>query len=71
MPLSAAAAARKDAWTKTKLEHRHFATIARIIAKMSDRPLTRDEIAWHFAGELREHNRNFDSQRFVAACNAK
>jgi hypothetical protein len=49
------------------MQHRHFAVIAGVIAKIH--PRMRSEIAWHFAGELRETNPKFNQERFLRACN--
>ena len=48
------------------MEHRHFAVVAGIIAKIH--PRLRSEIAWHFAGELKSTNPKFDEARFLRAC---
>jgi hypothetical protein len=51
------------------LEHRHFAVVAGIIAKIH--PRMRSEIAYHFAGELRSTNPKFNEARFLRACDVK
>jgi hypothetical protein len=72
MPLTAHSALSKDrsnAKAVNVMQHRHFAVIAGIIAKIH--PRMRSEIAWHFAGELRSTNPRFDQDRFLAACNVR
>lgn len=68
MALSFDAMARKDASTRATMEHRHFATIAAIIAMVRETDSMRSEIAWHFAAELRHTNPRFDRARFLRAC---
>ena len=59
----------KDLNAKTaRFEHRHFATIARIIRDMPARGSLEDTIARHFAHELRGTNPRFQASRFLAAC---
>lgn len=67
MALSTEAATRKDQGAGTaRLEHRHFATIARIIGYIdADK---RIEVAKHFADNLSSTNSNFDRERFLRAC---
>ena len=71
MPLTAQSALAKDRRNANApvMEHRHFAVIAGIVAKIH--PRIRSEIAWHFAGELLATNRNFDRDRFLRACDVK
>ncbi|RWD70285.1 hypothetical protein [Mesorhizobium sp.] len=60
---------RKDLVAKTaRLEHRHFATIARIIRDMPECGGDQLNIARHFARELRGTNPRFQASRFLAAC---
>lgn len=66
MALTPDTALRKDRRSGvTSLQHRHFATIAAIIA---DFPGDREALAQHFGYRLQETNANFDSQRFIRAC---
>jgi hypothetical protein len=54
-----------------EMQHRHFAAIAAIIAKIP--PYNYEErrfIARHFAEELSHTNPNFDRDRFLKACDA-
>lgn len=72
MPLSATAALSKDRTTSCRMEHRHFAKIAGIIATLP-RDLdghfcSRAETARHFAAELSCTNPRFDRDRFLRAC---
>jgi hypothetical protein len=66
--LTAKSALAKDQRNATApvMEHRHFAVVAGIIAKIH--PRMRSEIAWHFAGELRATNPKFNQDRFLRAC---
>lgn len=74
--LSTSAALNKDRNTgKASMEHRHFATIAAIIASMDSVHNgthgfidIRQDVAEHFADELRATNPKFDRKRFLAAC---
>ncbi|RWI90541.1 MAG: hypothetical protein EOR22_23655 [Mesorhizobium sp.] len=60
---------RKDLIAKTaRFEHRHFATIARIIRDIPARGGDQLNIARHFARELRGTNPRFQASRFLAAC---
>ena len=71
MPLSATAALRKDIASRaTRMEHRHFAAIAGIIATLplDAHAYPHDEVARHFANELHATNANFDRRRFLRAC---
>lgn len=67
MVLTTEAALRKDKTNAhATLEHRHFATIAAIIADM---PLAfSGVVALHFADALRHTNPKFDRARFLRAC---
>lgn len=71
MPLSIAAAARKDATTRATMTHQHFATVAAIIAVipwMAGSLYQRKLVAEHFADHLAATNPRFDRARFLAAC---
>lgn len=72
MALTQASAHGKDRGKIADMQHRHFATIATIISRMSaDLDLTawqREAIAGHFARELSATNAKFDSERFLRAC---
>ena len=71
MALSTAAAARKDKTTgKVEMQHRHFTTIAAIIAGLRVHEPSRSHIIKHFADELAATNPKFDRTRFIAACRA-
>jgi hypothetical protein len=65
-PHSALAKDKRNAKAADVMQHRHYAVIAGIIAKIH--PRNRSEIAWHFAGELRSTNSKFDQARFIKAC---
>lgn len=70
MPLKPETARRKDRGASpTKMQHRHFATIAGIIRDM---PMSqfpdKARIAQRFADKLVETNPAFDKARFIAAC---
>ena len=55
---------RKDLNAKTaRFEHRHFATIARIIRDMPARGGDKLNTARHFARELRATNHHFQASR--------
>lgn len=63
------AALRKDKTNASStMEHRHFATIAAIIAKMPYPEGVRVKLAEYFADELRHTNPRFDRARFLKAC---
>lgn len=69
MPLKPETALRKDRSTRpVTMQHRHYATIAAIIAEMPNAYGERDTAACYFARRLRDTNPNFDRQRFIAAC---
>ncbi|TPL64667.1 hypothetical protein [Mesorhizobium sp. B2-4-1] len=60
---------RKDLNAQTaRFEHRHFATIAKIIRDMPARGGDQLNIARHFARELCGTNPRFQANRFLAAC---
>ncbi len=68
MALTKQSAFRKDktnAFAST-MEHRHFATVAAIIAELGGKE--RRAMANLFADRLRNTNPRFDRQRFLAAC---
>lgn len=68
MPLKPETAKRKDiAFGLGEMQHRHFVTIAAIIAAMPRDLLTRS-VAEHFADNLRATNPRFDRKRFLVAC---
>ena len=69
MPLTTRAAMRKDSGAGVQLQHRHFAFIAAVIARMGDSQ-ARYEAAYHFAIACRSTNPAFDHDRFMRACNA-
>jgi hypothetical protein len=60
---------RRNARATDVMQHRHFAVVAGIIAKIH--PRMRSEIAWHFAGELHATNPKFDQERFLRACDVE
>lgn len=73
MALSKTAATRKDVNASyAPMQHRHFATVAKIIRKLHREGGVSHSmaalIADHFAWELAETNANFDKSRFIAAC---
>lgn len=73
MPLSEKAALSKDKATSTygvKLQHRHFAYIAAVIARMPSSD-ARLEAATTFANTLHRSNSNFDLARFYRAAGIK
>lgn len=72
MPLTAGNATRKDKATgaNVRLQHRHFAFIAAVIARMPGSQ-ERYEAAVTFAAALRHTNPNFDHARFMRAANAE
>jgi hypothetical protein len=66
MPLSKQAAYSKDQridWPK--LQHRHFAFLARVISRLPAD--IRQEVANEFASVLPRTNDNFDRERFILA----
>lgn len=70
MSLTAHAANRKDtrnASADDVMQHRHYAVVAGIIAQL---PTASERLfmAAHFADRLAGSNRNFNRQRFIAAC---
>lgn len=72
MPLSAAAAYRKDTIdAPAPMTHQHFRTIAAILRGLQDvqgvDPDTHDRLIERFANVLYRTNPRFDSARFVAA----
>jgi hypothetical protein len=70
MTLTTEAALRKDKTNATSdMQHRHFATIAAIIANQPG-PTTsiRRQMATHFANGLAHNNPKFDRARFLRAC---
>lgn len=71
MALTAQSALRKDRTNAfaSSMEHRHFATIAAIIAELRDED--RQAMADFFAERLCNTNPRFDRKRFLAACNAE
>ncbi len=68
MSLTKKSALAKDRREKPRvnMQHRHFAVISRLIATL-DHP-TRLYVAVHFANGLKDHNPNFDRERFLNAC---
>ena len=79
MTLSTAAALRKDKTDAVSgMEHRHFATVAAIIANMptvhnGEQGFVdvRQDVAYHFANGLARTNPRFDRARFLTACGVK
>lgn len=70
MALTTESALRKDRTNaNSTLEHRHFATIAAIIAELRDED--RQAMADFFVERLRGTNPRFDRRRFMLACNAE
>lgn len=67
MALTKESAARKDAATHGDFQHRHFATVARILKGKSDLA-NYGAFCRHFASELVHTNPRFDRRRFLAAC---
>ena len=64
--LTTETALRKDRTTGlAPLQHRHFSTIAAIIATMEP---NRIKTAQHFADNLIKTNPHFDRERFLSAC---
>lgn len=80
MPLNTNAAMAKDkaSGAGVKLEHRHFAFIAAVIADMPDHAASlraqkfsiAAAFAAAFAAACAKTNVNFDHDRFMVACNA-
>lgn len=76
MALSIEAAARKDRATGlSEMQHRHFSTVAAIIASMDTVHNgehgfidVRRDVAEHFANQLARTNDRFDRKRFLRAC---
>ena len=69
MSLSVEAATRKDISSGLgEMQHRHFATVAAIIAEMGNDDGTREYAAIHFADRLSRTNVRFDRKRFLRAC---
>ena len=73
MALTPLSALNKDKRTgKDVLQHRHFATIAAILAELgADHGVfdnQRKGICEHFADQLADTNPRFDRDRFLAAC---
>jgi hypothetical protein len=65
--LSEKSATRKDIASGIgDMQHRHFATIAAIIARIPDAGY-RQDMAEHFADNLRSTNPRFDRARFLTA----
>jgi hypothetical protein len=58
-----------DKVPSTTMARRDLEVIARIISRLPDE-MTRDEVAWAFAGGLTSTNERFDVPRFVKACGA-
>lgn len=74
MPLSTKAALCKDNRTTGTMQHRHFATIARVINRLHTRKpdrLTSGMVASFFADALAETNPRFDRERFLRACGTR
>ena len=71
MALTTQAAMQKDKTTgkSVELQHRHFAFIAAVIARMPGSQ-ERYEAAYTFALACRNTNPNFDHDRFMRACGA-
>lgn len=71
MTLTTESALAKDKRTgKAEMQHRHFATVAAIIASLPRNPVDRNSVAEHFADELADTNPKFNRDRFLAACEA-
>jgi len=69
MTLTPESAKRKDEDEDAGLapmQHRHFATIAKIIRSMPE--ASRAEAKKHFASALGKTNPRFDRERFLVAC---
>lgn len=75
MALTTEAALRKDKTNAgATMEHRHFATIADIIARSTFHGFTQpaqERMADYFASELAKTNPKFDRACFLCACNAE
>lgn len=70
MALSEQAALNKDRRNHTsEMQHRHFATIADIIAESPFGAKMQRQVAEYFADRLRATNPRFDRARFLRACN--
>src|SRR5258708_39034483 len=69
MPLKPITAMRKDRASATgvKLQHRHFAFIANVIATSGERAEDKRRWANYFALDLEKTNPNFDRARFFTA----
>lgn len=74
MPLTAESAARKDKTNArgATFEHRHFAALADMLARLHsvNGEKNRTWVCEYFANELANTNPRFDRARFLAACNA-
>lgn len=73
MALTEKSAHRKDVGKIADMQHRHFATVATIIAELSrqhgaETAHTPEQIAAHFAHYLARTNARFDRARFMRAC---
>lgn len=75
MPLTTESALRKDKTNScSSMEHRHFATVAGILAGLKPHGVNRHELhEWKhivvgFADALRHTNPRFDRKRFLLAC---
>jgi hypothetical protein len=69
MALAFLAAQRKDARNaKSAMQHRHFATVAAIIATLQLKEPALSHVIRHFTDELAGTNERFDRARFIAAC---
>lgn len=69
MALTTEAALRKDKTNSaSEMQHRHFATIAAILADLPDHWSRKPAVIHHFAEELRHTNPKFDRARFLRAC---
>lgn len=75
MPLTAESAARKDKTNAghATFEHRHFASLADMLARLHSvgNEKNRTWVCDYFAGELARTNPRFDRARFLKACNAE
>ena len=73
MPLTPKAALNKDTTMpsgRDVMQHRHFATVAAIIASLRLAEPAMSHVIKHFADELGATNSKFDRARFMAACRA-
>lgn len=69
MALTTEAALRKDKTNASAtMEHRHFATIAAILADLPSEWSRKPAVIEHFADALRHTNPKFDRARFLRAC---